>query len=66
MNGITILESTPSTMVTCSDPHHGGQNKWGYWDGGFWHQTLGKGKWTRVRKVHITPNRVKALNSLIK
>lgn len=47
------------------DPHHGGSSEWGFYDGSFWHRTRCHKTWTRVKKVSLTPSRLKALITLI-
>lgn len=57
--------SFPSSTPTCRDPHHGGSDVWTFFDGSFWIQSLGRGKWVRVKRFNATPARVAALYSLL-
>lgn len=43
---------------TCKDPHHNGINIWGWSGQNFYIRSETQSKWTKVNKVHITPNRV--------
>lgn len=50
---------------TIIDPHHGQLNEWGYYNGKFYHRTVNTKTWTKVKKVSLTPDRIKALYELI-
>lgn len=42
------------------DPHHGGLSEWGYYNNQFYHRSGYVKTWHRVKKVSLTPDRIKA------
>ena len=55
------LEGSPKIR----DPHHGGCNEWCYHKERFYIRHGISQWWTLVKKVSLTPQRIKALNSLL-
>lgn len=61
MNGRTDKEMPR----TARDPHHNGAAEWG-WDGQhLWHRQYQQRWWTKVKRIHPTPARVKMLSKLM-
>ena len=56
-----VLEDSPKIK----DPHHGGCNEWCFHKGSFYHRHGIQKWWTKVKNVSLTPQRIKALCSLI-
>ena len=65
---LDILVDKDNTLITNTvrDPHHGRDNEWGYYNGHFYHRHIHTKTWIRVKKVSLTPERIKALYQLIK
>ena len=62
----TIIDKDNTIITTrIRDPHHGSDNEWGYHDGQFYHHHANTKTWTRVKKISLTPERIKALYRLI-
>lgn len=55
----------PEGVKTVKDPHHRGFSEWCYYDKDFYIRTEVQSKWTKVKKIHPTPARVRALASLV-
>jgi hypothetical protein len=55
---------TPEDVKIVKDPHHGGLTSWMYWDGDFWNKPGVQKRWTRCKKVSMTPDRLKVLATL--
>lgn len=55
-----------SQIRTISDPHHDGYNVWMVKDGKLYHKEgAATGKWTEVKRVSFTPERILAIASLL-
>lgn len=51
-------------IATCRDPHHNGCAEWG-WDGQrLYHRQYQSRYWTKVGRIHPTPQRLAALAAL--
>lgn len=59
------MEKELQMLRVCRDPHHDQAIEWG-WNGGKLYQRMyGTKKWHLVKRVGVTPARVKMLNWLI-
>lgn len=48
------------------DPHHGGYCQWRYHDKKLWHRDVGQSKWTEVKRVSFTRDRILAIADMIR
>lgn len=51
--------------MTVKDPHHEGFSEWCCVNKKFYIRNGSKSLWTEVKKIHPTPARIAALNSLL-
>ena len=50
---------------TVRDPHHGGLSEWCYHGNSFYIRTQSQTRWSRVRRIKLTPKRVIELHKLL-
>lgn len=55
----------PEDAPKIKDPHHDGDSTWAFYKNSFWHRGVGQTKWTRVKRISMTPKRLVALHTIM-
>ena len=62
--GCSTIFHTPDSVKTVNDPHHGEICAWMHYDEDFWVKHGIAKRWTRVKRIHPTKQRIQRLNEL--